>query len=108
MDKIGRLKHSISERCPECGKVLQVRVRKDAFLAAGIEMQDEEEYICCSNPSCCYEREILEPHKRKERPDKIALLDIPVVEERGRKNGRYSERGRTEKSTRWEFRKGNK
>ncbi|HUS48832.1 MAG TPA: hypothetical protein VMZ91_01595 [Candidatus Paceibacterota bacterium] len=63
---IGRLKHSIKQRCPECGKILQVRVTDIMTLQKGIEILIPEEYICCSNKNCDYKREI-EQKRRKIR-----------------------------------------
>jgi len=72
---MGRLKHSLKERCPECGKILQVRVVDIKTLQKGIEILIAEEYICCSNKNCNYRREI-EQKRRKIRiqPDEDLTL----------------------------------
>ena len=72
---MGRLKHSIKERCPECGKILQVRVVDIKTLQKGIEVLIPEEYISCSNKNCDYRREI-EQKRRKIRiqPDEDLTL----------------------------------
>jgi hypothetical protein len=64
---IGRLKHSLKERCPECGKVLQLRVQDIKALANGIPVTIPEEYVCCSNKNCDYEREVEQKRKRRQK-----------------------------------------
>jgi ssDNA-binding Zn-finger/Zn-ribbon topoisomerase 1 len=59
---IGRLKHSLKERCPECGKVLQLRV-KDTDTTVPIE------YIACSNKSCDYERSVEQKRRRRQEEE---------------------------------------
>lgn len=63
---LGRIKHTLKERCPECGKVLQVRVLEEQGVREGISMSFEKEYICCSNPNCDYERDVEQKRKRKQ------------------------------------------
>jgi len=62
---LGRLKHSLKERCPECGKVLQLRVIEEESLQDGITIIVPKEYISCSNKSCEYERSIEQKRRRK-------------------------------------------
>lgn len=69
---IGKLKKSMKERCPLCGKTLQLRVYEKKILQKGNEVLIDEEYITCSNPDCDYEREVLKKKKRKKLD-----LDIP-------------------------------
>ena len=66
---IGKLKHSLKERCPECGKPLQLRLIEITTMQKGIEVISPEERICCSNRSCYYEREI--EQKRRRRKEEI-------------------------------------
>jgi hypothetical protein len=66
---IGRLKHSLKERCPECRKVLQVRVKDVMSMDNGVEITIPLEYIACSNKSCDYERTI--EQKRRRRQEEI-------------------------------------
>ena len=61
---IGRLKHSLKEKCPECKKVLQLRVRDIKSVLKGVEIIIPEEYICCSNKNCNYERDIEQKRRR--------------------------------------------
>jgi len=49
---IGRLKHSLKERCPECGKILQLRAIDIKAMDNGIEITIPKEIICCSNQTC--------------------------------------------------------
>jgi len=63
---LGRLKHSLKERCPECGKVLQLRVMEVEGLQDGITIIIPKEYITCSNKSCDYERDIEQKRRRKQ------------------------------------------
>jgi len=64
---IGRLKHSIKERCPECGKVLQVRVQDVISMVKGVETSFPLEYICCSNYEVCvYERTLKQKRRRRQ------------------------------------------
>lgn len=67
----GRLKRSLKERCPECGKVLQIRIIEEESMQDGIPITIPIEYICCSNKSCDYERNI--EQKRRRKQEEIAL-----------------------------------
>lgn len=71
MDKkhIGKLKTSTKRRCPECGKILQIRVRAVSGFFNGLPLDFEEEYIACSNPNCWYEEEIEQKHRRIDEKD---------------------------------------
>ena len=60
----GRLKHSLKDRCPDCGKILQLRVREIDTIEKGIEVILQEEYICCSNKSCDYEKQLEQKRRR--------------------------------------------
>lgn len=66
---IGRLKHSTSKKCPECGKVLQVRVRSVYGFFNGLPVDTPEEYIGCSNPNCWYELEVEQKRRKLEEKD---------------------------------------
>lgn len=66
---IGRLKHSTNKRCPECGKILQIRVRTISTFFNGLPVEIPEEYIGCSNPSCEYEQEVKQKRRRMEEKD---------------------------------------
>ena len=68
----GRLKHSLKERCPECGKVLQLRMIEVKSLQNGIPVTLSEEYICCSNKNCDYERNV-EQKRRRIQEDNLTL-----------------------------------
>ena len=61
---VGKLKHSTKDKCPECGKILQIRIREVSGFFSGIPVLIEEEYIACSNPNCYYEVDI-EAKRRK-------------------------------------------
>lgn len=60
---LGKLKHSLKERCPRCNKILEVRVRSSDAIREGESVTIEKEYICCSNRSCDYEA----PNKKVKR-----------------------------------------
>jgi len=62
---VGRLKHSLKEKCPECGKTLQLRVIENKGMQKGVEVVDLEEYVCCSNKNCEYEREVKQKRRRR-------------------------------------------
>lgn len=62
---IGRLKHSLKDKCPECGKVLQLRVYDFETIENGIEIILPKEYICCSNKNCEYEQELEQKRRRR-------------------------------------------
>ena len=68
---LGRLKHSLKERCPECGKVLQIRVTDVRTMDNGLEIIIPEEYVCCSNKNCDYERTL--EQKRRRRQDILTI-----------------------------------
>jgi ssDNA-binding Zn-finger/Zn-ribbon topoisomerase 1 len=66
---IGKLKHSLKERCPECGKVLQIRVIDIKSMVEGIEFTTQKEYIACSNKNCDYERDVEQKRRRRQEED---------------------------------------
>jgi len=66
---IGKLKHSLKERCPECGKVLQLRVIDVKSMMDGVEITTPKEYIACSNKSCDYERDVEQKRRRRQEED---------------------------------------
>jgi len=68
---VGKLKHSTKDRCPECGKILQVRAREVSGFFNGIPVLIEEEYIACSNPNCYYETGIESKRRKLSEKDII-------------------------------------
>lgn len=66
---IGRLKRSLSERCPECRNILQIRVRDIKEIRSGVYVFVSEEYISCSNRNCDYEREMEQKRIRRQEDD---------------------------------------
>lgn len=66
---IGKLKHSLKERCPECGKILQVRVLDIRAMENGMEVTVPKEYIACSNKNCGYERAVEQKRRRRHEED---------------------------------------
>jgi len=70
---IGKLKHSLKERCPECGKVLQLRVIAIKSLMDGIEITTQKEYIACSNKNCDYERDVEQKRRRRQQEEDLTL-----------------------------------
>lgn len=66
---IGKLKKSLNERCPECGKILQIRTTSQWGLENGTEAIIESEYVCCSNKNCDYERSV--EKKRRKRQEEL-------------------------------------
>ena len=65
---LGKLKRSLKERCPQCGKILQIRVFDISSMHSGYPIIIPTEYICCSNPNCDYERKM---EQKKKHIDKI-------------------------------------
>lgn len=63
---IGRLKHSLKERCPDCGKVLQHRIIEIENVQNGISITLSKEIICCSDIQCGYQRNIEQKRIRRE------------------------------------------
>lgn len=70
----GKLKRTLKERCPECGKVLQLRTIEHPVIVNGMEAYEEEEFISCSNKNCYFEKEV--PKKRKRRNKKEDDLNL--------------------------------
>ena len=66
---IGKLKTTTKRRCPDCGKILQVRIRTASGFFNGFPLDFEEEYIACSNPNCWYEEEIEQKRRRIDEKD---------------------------------------
>ncbi len=64
---IGKLKRSLKERCPDCGKNLQVRVKSMETIEEGIPIEIPVEYISCSNINCGFIRYIEQRRRRRQR-----------------------------------------
>lgn len=69
---IGKLKHSLKERCPECGKILQLRVIDVRSVEKGVAVILSKEYVACSNKACDYERAV--EQKRRRRQEEVLTL----------------------------------
>jgi len=69
----GKLKRTLKERCPECGKVLQVRTIVNKIILKGEEAFEEEDFITCSDKNCYFEKDI--PKKKRKRK-KDTNLDL--------------------------------
>jgi len=67
---IGRLKRSLNKKCPDCGKILQLRELNTEQLIDGEKVKVAKDYILCSNPDCGYE-EVVEA-KRIRRQEALA------------------------------------
>jgi ssDNA-binding Zn-finger/Zn-ribbon topoisomerase 1 len=70
---IGKLKHTLKERCPECGKNLQLREVEVKSMESGFDFLLPEELICCSNKNCEFEREV-EKKRRRRKDEEIVSL----------------------------------
>ena len=70
---LGKLKRSLKERCPECGKILQIRTIDIQVIENGIQVSVPEEYIACSNKNCDYEREVEQKRRRRKEEDGLTL-----------------------------------
>lgn len=57
MDEFGKLKRTLSEKCPECGHRLEIRMRDISGMINGVPIISSEEYIVCSDENCFYERD---------------------------------------------------
>jgi hypothetical protein len=77
--ELGRLKRTLSSKCPDCGKPLQLRAREEKQLLRGEEISSEVEYSYC--PNCEFEGEF-ESRKRKLVFDKTAIKKEDLVIER--------------------------
>jgi RNase P subunit RPR2 len=68
--ELGKLKRTLSEKCPNCNKPLQLRSRFQVSIdEEGQEIQKEELYLSCSN--CEYEEQNgLKKRARKNRQNK--------------------------------------
>lgn len=58
MDKIGRLQKTLREVCPDCGKLLQLRVIEFSQLLAGEKVGRDKKIKYC--PNCEYSEVIKE------------------------------------------------
>jgi hypothetical protein len=70
----GKLKHSLKERCPICGKVLQLRTLQIKRINKGLEVVIPEDKIFCSSDACDYERFVEQKRKRSREDDFISPL----------------------------------
>jgi len=98
MTNLGKLKKTLSEKCPECSHPLQLRSRKTISLSRGVELEIEEEYKVCS--VCDYEREIplRDRKKRVEHVDKTAYVKELETKRRYVKDASDKKRSRFTKS----------
>ena len=63
MEFIGKLKKTLKERCPDCGKNLKVRERKLSCVEDGEDVVIGVEYIVCD--FCGYEEEVENKKRRR-------------------------------------------
>lgn len=61
---LGKLKKTLSHRCPDCNTKLQLREIEADGIENGFNVSLFEEYIYC--PECGYERDV-EQKKKKRR-----------------------------------------
>ena len=63
----GKIKRFLKERCPECNKILEVRVYNKESMFEGEKILRPVEYVYC--PNCEYERAIEQRRwRRQEEP----------------------------------------
>jgi len=66
--ELGKLKRTLSEKCPFCNKPLQVRARmRMSYNDEGEEITSESLYIRCSSVSCEYEDLNAKNHNKKDK-----------------------------------------
>lgn len=66
--ELGKLKRTLSEKCPFCNKPLQVRARiRKSYNDEGEEIETEKPYIRCSNITCDYEDLNIKNRNKKEK-----------------------------------------
>ena len=58
MDKIGRLQKTLKELCPDCGKLLQLRVIEFSQLLGGEKVERDRRIKYC--PNCKYSEGVKE------------------------------------------------
>lgn len=64
---LGRFKSFLKERCPECGRILEVRTEQVVEILDGEEVSYGKDYVACSNNRVCgYERKIEQKRIRRE------------------------------------------
>lgn len=89
---IGRLRKTLSEKCPECGKPLQIRIISEPTIEDGEEILEDHEYKVCM---FCEQFDEVES-KRKKRSGKRNRFED--MEDDVRSNGKKdSQRSRTKK-----------
>jgi len=69
----GKLVKTIGEKCPLCHKPLQIRRRFETSIIEGVEVENNVDYVRCSNLSCDYEDEEKDKRKKKKH---IRKLDV--------------------------------
>ena len=63
---IGKLKHTLKEKCPDCNKMLQVRVIEKESIEDGNSVTVPLELICCSDKNCDYQRGMKQKRIRRK------------------------------------------
>jgi hypothetical protein len=58
MDKIGRLQKTLKDPCPDCGKLLQLRVIEFSQLLGGEKVERDKKIKYC--PNCEYSEVVRE------------------------------------------------
>ena len=68
VDELGKLKRTLSEKCPFCDRPLQVRATIRTYYSdEGEEITSENLYVRCSNLSCDYEDTNIKHRNKKDK-----------------------------------------
>lgn len=89
---IGRLRKTLSEKCPECGRPLQIRIISEPTIEDGEEILEDHEYKVCM---FCEQFDEVEPKRKKRNGRRSRFEDM---EDDVRSNGKSKERNRTKKN----------
>lgn len=70
----GKLKRSLKERCPQCGKILQLRTISVKAMIDGEIIELEKEFIECSNKNCDYYEDREQKRRRRGKENQIITV----------------------------------
>jgi hypothetical protein len=107
-ENLGRLKKTLSRKCPRCNAPLEVRTYQEGCIEDGEEYLKDIDYVECKNKNCDYTEDIEPKRKRGKDKQKNYKYDEKKEDDlnaNGKNNVRKSTPSRTGKNNNEGYRK---
>jgi uncharacterized protein YydD (DUF2326 family) len=105
-ENLGRLKKTLSRKCPRCNAPLEIRTYQEGCVEDGEEYLKDIDYVECKNKNCDYTEDIEPKRKRSKGKDKVK--NFKYSDEDGLDADRNNKRKSTQKNNGRDSRRSNK